>query len=209
MQVFLITLVTLFILTFIIWRLSSQRYRLPCPSFLSWLVELENPFAKENQSAQIIKHLKLKEDTCIADIGCGPGRVTIPLSKCIGKNAKLVAIDVQKEMLGKIRKKEPNLSNVELRQARLGEGKLEENKYDYILLVNVLGEIPDQKSALEEIFKALKPDAILSLTETIFDPHFQSQKKVQELTQSIGFKTINVFGKWYSYTAQLTAVKFK
>ncbi len=84
---------------------------------------------------------------------------------------------------------------------------MERNKYDRILLVNVLGEIPDQRSTLEEIFKALKPGALLSITETIFDPHYQSQNEVKKLTNSVGFASSANFGKWYSYTSHFTADK--
>jgi len=41
------------------------------------------------------------------------------------------------------------------------------------VLVTVLGEVPDREAALREIFDALKPGGILSVTEIIFDPHFQ------------------------------------
>lgn len=168
---------------------------------------MDNPFAKENRSANIIGHLDLESAINIADIGCGPGRVTIPLSKKLQSGSTLVAIDIQNEMLEKVKRKATDIENIEFRQGALGDGILEKNKYDYILLINMLGEIPKVKDALEESFHALKPGGILSITETIFDPHYQRIRTLEKITSNIGFQKKQFFGKWYSYTAHFIAEK--
>lgn len=206
MTYFIFSIIILIILS-VVWRLSSKRYVIPCPSYLSWMVEMDNPFAKENRSANIIGHLDLESAINIADIGCGPGRVTIPLSKKLQSGSTLVAIDIQNEMLEKVKRKATDIENIEFRQGALGDGILEKNKYDYILLVNMLGEIPEAKDALEESFHALKPAGILSITETIFDPHYQRIRTLEKITSNIGFQKKRFFGKWYSYTAHFIAEK--
>ena len=60
-----------------------------------------------------------------------------------------------------------NVANVRFVQAGLGEGKLPEAAFDRELLCTVLGEILDREAALAEIFKALKPGGILSVTEVL------------------------------------------
>ena len=60
-------------------------------------------FAKENRSVSIINHLDLEHVKHIADIGCGPGRVSMPLSKKLKLESTLVAIDLQSEMLNKVK----------------------------------------------------------------------------------------------------------
>ena len=206
-------MITFFIITisliaiFVLWNLASKRYVIPCPSYLAWIVEIDNPFAKENQSSSIISHLELKEGMHIADIGCGPGRISAPLSYTLLANSHLLAVDIQASMLEKAKQKLHVSQNIEFRQGSLGEGILEKNTYDYILLVNVLGEIPNQSKALQEAFKALKPGGILSITETIFDPHYQRLKSLEKMMQSVGFQKKQVYGKWYSYTAHFVAKK--
>ncbi len=56
------------------------------------------------------------------------------------------------------------------------------------MLVSVLGEIPHQVAALQELYAALKPGGILSITEVIFDPHFQSRERVGRFLETIGFR---------------------
>jgi ubiquinone/menaquinone biosynthesis C-methylase UbiE len=72
--------------------------------------------------------------------------------------------------------------------------------YDRAMLVTVLGEIPEQEAALQEIYQALKPGGILSVTEVIFDPHFQSRESVQRVAGRVGFREAGFFGKRLAYT---------
>jgi len=195
----------IFIVIFFIWRLSSRRYTLPCPTWLAWMVELDNPFSKINRAATIIKNLDLKPGMTVLDIGCGPGRVTIPLARELGPTGHIIAMDIQAGMLEKVQAKArtENLTNISFLHAGIGENKLEHNKFDRVLLVTVLGEIPDQKIALQEIFNTLKPGGILSITEIVFDPHFQRQSTILKLTGSLGFKEKNRFGNSIAFTLNL------
>jgi ubiquinone/menaquinone biosynthesis C-methylase UbiE len=169
----------LLLLIGIVWRLASRGRSLPCPVWLRWFVELDNPFTQTNRAAVIIEHLDLEPNMAVLDVGSGPGRVAVPLAERV-RNGEVVALDIQEGMLRRAREKaqNANISNIRFVQAGAGEGQLERNHFDRALLVAVLGEIPDQQAALREIFDALKPGGVLSVTEVIFDPHFQSRHKV-------------------------------
>ena len=84
-----------------------------------------------------------------------------------------------------------------------GDGALDKAQFDRALLITVLGEIPDRAKALEEIFEALKPGGVLSITEIAFDPHFQRQSTVRKLAQRTGFREKAVFGNAIAYTMHL------
>ena len=43
-------------------------------------------------------------------------------------------------------------------------------------------------------------DGILSITEIIFDPHFQRQSTVRKIAQQTGFRETAVFGNSIAYT---------
>ena len=198
-------LIGLGLLTALIWRFTSRRHSLPCPIWLRWLVELDNPFTKTNRANVIIQHLNLHSGMKVLDIGCGPGRLTIPVAKQIGPQGEVVAIDIQAGMLRRAQEKAKaaHLSNIRFLQVGVGEGKLERNRYDRALMVTVLGEIPDRKTALQEIFETLTPGGILSVTEVIFDPHFQGRGTVRELAAAVGFKEQVCFGNRLSFTMNL------
>lgn len=189
----------------VIWRLVSNRQELPCPSWLGWMVELDNPFTRVNRAEVIIEHLALAPSMRVLDAGCGPGRLTLPLAEAVGPQGQVLAMDVQAKMLARVREKAQaaGLQNVEFLEAGLGQGKLREGYFDRATLVTVLGEIPDQAAALQEIYKALKPGGVLSVTEIIFDPHFQRAETVLRVAEAAGFHKANSFGKRLAYTMHL------
>jgi len=183
------------------WRLSSRRRSLPCPVWLRWLVELDNPFTKTNRAAFIVGTLGLAEGMTVLDAGCGPGRLTLPLARAVGARGRVVALDLQPGMLGRVRAKveAAGLENVELVEAGLGEGRLPVEEFDRAVLVTVLGEIPDRAAALAELRGALKPGGILAIVEVVFDPHFQSRKAVTGLAVAAGLRERAFFGRSWAY----------
>lgn len=203
MSIFL-CLLGLLLVVFVIWRFASRRRSLPCPVWLSWLVEVDNPFAKTSRATVIVENLDLEPGMMVLDIGCGPGRVAIPIAKRVA-NGQVVAVDIQPGMLERAQAKARReaVTNIRFVQACAGEGKLERNHFDRALLVAVLGEIPDQTAALKEIFASLKPGGTLSVTETIFDPHFQSRRVVEQLASAVGFRAKRFFGNRIAFTLNL------
>jgi ubiquinone/menaquinone biosynthesis C-methylase UbiE len=204
-----LALLGLIILAVVLWGFAYRRHSLPCPVWLGWLVELDNPFAKISRADIIVEHLDLQPGMKVLDIGCGPGRLTIPLARKVGQQGQVVAVDIQPGMLRRAQDKAnaANLTNIEFQETGVGQGKLEHNQSDRALLVTVLGEIPDRQAALKEIFDALAPGGMLSVTESIFDPHYQSRNTVLRLAREAGFQEKNFFGNWIAFTINLEKPK--
>ncbi len=189
----------------IVWKLVSRRKSLPCPSWLYRMVEMENPLAKNSQAKTILAGLGVAEGMTVLDAGCGPGRVTLPLAKAVGADGKVIAVDLQKGMLDVVQRKaqQEGLAMIEFVQLPLGEGKLPAYQADRAVIAAVLGEIPQQAAALQEIFAALKPRGILAIAETIFDPHYQRKAYVLDLAQAAGFAEVAFNGNCLAYTVYL------
>lgn len=187
------------------WRFYSRRHQVPCPAWLSRAVEWNNPFAKAHKASAIIASLPLKKGIKILDIGCGPGRVLTPLAQKLSSvNGHVTGLDLQQKMLDKTsaKAKEKNLTNISLIKGDVSSLQLG-TQYDCVLMACVLGEIPVnmQKTMLENLKGHLSPGGIISITETLFDPHFQSHKKVLKLMSSSGFQEIKLLGNRIAYTA--------
>jgi len=187
--------------TFLVWRLASHRHALPCPTWLSWLVELDNPLARTNRASFIVDHIELQAGMTVLDAGCGPGRLTLPVARAVGVEGRVLAVDVQQGMLDKTLHKvtQEGLENVDFLLARLGEGMLPSANFDRALLVAVLGEIPARQQAVSEIYSALKPGGLLAVAELIFDPHYQSRKSVIGICTKVGFREKRFFGNRLAY----------
>lgn len=199
--VVVVLIIVAFALVATVWRLASRRQSLPCPVWLRWLVELDNPFAKTNRASFIVETLALSDGMTVLDAGCGPGRLTVPLARSVGPAGRVVALDIQPGMLARARARTvaAGHTNVDFVAAALGDSKLPANHFDRVVLVTVLGEIPNRAAALAELFGVLKPGGILAIVEVIFDPHFQSRKTVTELAVSTGFRERAFFGRSLAY----------
>lgn len=188
------------------WRLLSRRRSLPCPAWLIWL--LENPFTEGVAGRPLIERLKLAPGMHMLDVGCGPGRLTIPVAQAVGATGRVVGIDIQPAMVrhAQQRADAAGLQNIEIRLLDVSAGELETDHFDRALLVTVLGEIPDREGALRAIYRALKPGGFLSITEVIPDPHYQPLTTVRRLARQIGFVESAYFGNWLAYTVNLAKI---
>jgi SAM-dependent methyltransferase len=183
------------------WRFAVRRRTLPCPSWLSWM--LENPFMNTVAgSSAILNQMRLEPGMKVLDVGCGPGRMSVPAAHQVGANGLVVALDLQPAMLRRLRQKmqAEGLTNIRLLQGRADEGALAHDVFDRALLVTVLGEIPDRKAALAEIFRVLKPGGILSITEVLPDPHYQTRHSVRQFASVVGFEEGAHFGGFPAFT---------
>jgi ubiquinone/menaquinone biosynthesis C-methylase UbiE len=187
------------------WRFASRRASVPCPVWLRWLVEADNPLSGINRASVIVKRLDLQPGMKVLDLGCGPGRLTIPIAKQLGAHGEVVAVDIQGGMLRQAQKKAQaaRLTNVQFLQVSAGEGKLPRSQFDRAVLVTVLGEIVDREAALQEVFDSLKPGGFLSVTETVLDPHFQTRGAVLRLARTAGFVEKAFYGSRFSFTLNL------
>src|SRR5262249_1243723 len=83
----------------------SRRWSVPCQVWLRWLVELDNPFSKTNRAATIIERLHLQPGMVVLDVGCGPGRLAVPIAQHVGQQGTVVAMDIQPGMLQRAEEK--------------------------------------------------------------------------------------------------------
>jgi ubiquinone/menaquinone biosynthesis C-methylase UbiE len=81
----------------------SHRQNLPCPVWLRWLVEIDNPFTKTNRAKFIVETLALSAGMTVLDGGCGPGRLTVPLARGMRPGGRIVALDIQPRMIERAR----------------------------------------------------------------------------------------------------------
>lgn len=193
------------VLAVVSWQLASRGYWPTFPVWLRWLVELDNPFARANRAGVIVSQLELQPGMAVLDVGCGPGRLTIPVAKEVGPQGTVMAIDLQPGMLRRTKQKAEaaQLSNITYLRTRVGDGELMIDPVDRALLVTVLGEMSNQSAALRQIFDVLKPGGILSVTETVFDPHYVRRENVLQLATDVGFHEKACFGNRLAFTLHL------
>ncbi len=98
----------------------------------------------------------------IADVGCGDGRYSLELLKCLGDNCYLYCIDFNENMLKHLKDylTEQNTLNFCVRPGDANKLPLENDSMDCIVTFNAIHHFEIQKF-LEEIFGSLKDDGHL------------------------------------------------
>ncbi|WP_246581541.1 class I SAM-dependent methyltransferase [Echinicola shivajiensis] len=107
----------------------------------------------------------------LLDIGCGGGNYTLKMLTKIG-NLNCTMVDLSKPMLDKAfeRVSQKTNNNVTILQGDIREVALPENYYDIILAGAVLHHLRDDKdweTTFNKLFKLLKPDGCLMISDLI------------------------------------------
>jgi ubiquinone/menaquinone biosynthesis C-methylase UbiE len=122
---------------------------------------------KEENPTKLLEVLQIKEGDVVADIGAGSGYYTFRLAEKVGPKGKVIAEDIQKEMLDIIRDRmeKKKVSNVEPLLGTITDPKLPEKGVDLILLVDVYHEFDHPYEMTEAMVKGLKPGGRLVFVE--------------------------------------------
>jgi ubiquinone/menaquinone biosynthesis C-methylase UbiE len=189
------------VLLAVIGLLRQRRHPIPHPPRLTFLIE--NPVVGAFVGPErLIERLDLTPGMRVLDAGCGPGRLTIPLARAVGPGGEVVALDGQRGMLQKLAKRleAEGVTNVRPLRAGLGEGALRERGFDRVILAMVLGEVRNRGAAVRELYAALKPGGILSVTEIFGDPDHRRPATVRREVEAAGFRLARRFGGFPAYT---------
>ncbi len=129
---------------------------------------LERPEREEEERlTTLVKLLKLKPGMAVADLGAGSGVISILMAREVGNDGKVLAIDIQKEMLELLGDKLSRIGvkNVELVQGTEKSPKLDPDSVDLALMVDVYHEFKFPFEMIEELSKALKPGGRVAFVE--------------------------------------------
>jgi ubiquinone/menaquinone biosynthesis C-methylase UbiE len=129
----------------------------------------------------------------VIDVGCGPGWFAVPMAKMVGDGGKVVAVDLQPQMLEMVGRRAAKVgvaARIELHKCepdRLGIA----TQADFALVFAMLHEVPDQRRLLTEIHACLKPGGKLLLAEPpihVTRKKFADEKAVAE---QVGFSVVS------------------
>ncbi len=149
-----------------------------------WLERPERE--KEEASSKMIDALQLQPGQVVADIGAGTGRLTLMMAEKVGKEGKVLAVDVQQEMLDliSVKLKQRQIKNVELVRGTQKSPKLQKNSFDLALFVDVYHEFVYPYEMMLEISKAMKVGGRIVLVEFRKEDESVQIKLVHKMTEA-------------------------
>ena len=139
-------------------------------SFMFKLMDIFYPFEKR------IRNFGIKEGYTVIDYGCGPGRYLKRVSRLVGENGRLYAVDIHKLAIKAVKKKieKYNLKNVEPVFADGYSCDINEHTADMIYVLDAFHMIIEPTAFLKELHRLLKKDGFL-----IIDDGHQSRNKTK------------------------------
>ncbi len=138
---------------------------------------------------KILKSL-IRPGMTVLDLGCGPGFFTIEIAKMLNGTGKVIAADLQEEMLENIKGKISGTlleNKIELHKCEADRIGLK-CKVDFILAFYVVHEIKDHNKLFEELKEILKPDGKLCIVEPAFHVSLNNFEEMIGKLMKAGFE---------------------
>jgi ubiquinone/menaquinone biosynthesis C-methylase UbiE len=153
---------------------------------------IDPPFRRLLHDPQKIVGPYMKSGMTVIDVGCGVGWFSIPMAKMVGAHGKVIAVDLQRQMLDMLRRRAEKAgvaTRIEMHQCeqdRLGI----RSEADFALVFAMLHEVPNQRRLLDEIHDCLKRGGNLLLAEPPI--HVSGKKFANEvaIAKEVGFRMV-------------------
>ena len=160
----------------------------------SWKIAfaLDNPIRMLIHNPQKILGEYIEPGQIVLDVGCGSGTFSLAIAKMVGESGKVIAVDIQEEMLQILRKKaaQQGLESIIVTHKsdpdRLGISE----KVDFALAFYMVHEVPDAEAFLKEIASVLKPKGKLLVVEPKIHVSATAFEKTIEVARHAGLSPI-------------------
>jgi cyclopropane fatty-acyl-phospholipid synthase-like methyltransferase len=122
---------------------------------------------REEECSTLLKVLRVQPGDTVCDMGCGNGFYSLKLAKLVGENGKVLAVDIQPEMLTLLKERAAaeDIKNIEEVLGTETDPKLTDASVDLMLLVDVYHEFSRPAEMLQAIRRSLKPTGRVALVE--------------------------------------------
>jgi ubiquinone/menaquinone biosynthesis C-methylase UbiE len=166
-----------------------------------WLIRPQRE--QEENVSESFEQLGQRPGMTVVDLGCGNGFWTLPMAREVGQAGRVLAVDIQREMLQKLklRGEQQKRTNIELILGKVNDPRLPVAEVDMVLMVDVYHEFSHPESMLWSIRRALKPEGVVALLEyreedpevPIKPRHKMSKHQISKEYRANGFKLVREY----------------
>ncbi|MDW8394761.1 MAG: methyltransferase domain-containing protein [Anaerolineae bacterium] len=181
-------------------RWATRRAALITPPVFAPL--LSSRLRLRYRSPQALLRLLAPEPTWVVlDAGCGNGAFALPLAPHV---REVHAVDVQPAMLCALQRRleAHRVDNIQARLAPLTHLPYPDAVFDAALLISVLPMVHDRAGVLSELWRVLKPGAVLLVGEDWLEPEYVPERTARAWVTAAGFLAVAAERRWLSYTVK-------
>ena len=123
--------------------------------------------AAEERSDDLVKALAIPEGATVADLGAGTGYFTWRLAERVGPKGKVIAVDIQQQMLNVAAEtvKQHRLVNVDYVRGSDTDPKLPQRSLDMVFIAHSYHEFAQPEAMMDAVRRSLKPGGRLVIVE--------------------------------------------
>jgi ubiquinone/menaquinone biosynthesis C-methylase UbiE len=154
---------------------------------------------------RVVDSLGATPDARVLEIGCGPGYFSPTVAQAVPRG-EVVLADLQREMLSLARDRVSAFDHARLVQLDATQLPFADASFDAVLVVFVLGEVPERDRCLSEIRRVLRPGGVLLFVESRRDSDFIRRADLRALVEPHGFELDRFRGWSWEYSARFLAV---
>lgn len=125
-----------------------------------WVADFDDPARDAWQKPEdVIASMQLEPGMRVADVGAGTGYFEARLSRAVGPQGSVLALDIEPDMVRYLgeRAQREQLANVKAQLARGDDPGLAPESVDRVLIVDTWHHIPDRTAYAAKLRAALKP----------------------------------------------------
>ena len=126
-----------------------------------------------------LTQVRLQEGNIVLDLGSGAGIDAFRASKLVGEKGKVIGVDATPEMIWKARElaNKYGYTNVDFRLGEVEHLPVESGSVDLAISNCVLNLVPDKALAFEEIYRVLKPDGRIAISDIVATKKLDDQQR--------------------------------
>ena len=139
-----------------------------CPWWVGYL--LASPLRKLAQDPHKLLAPFVKDGMTVVEPGPGMGFFTLELTRLVGQQGRVIAIDVQPKMLRALAKRARKVNlydRLDLREPKGESMNVDDlaGRVDFVLAAAVVHELPNAALFFQEMHRALKPHGLIAFSE--------------------------------------------
>lgn len=160
-----------------------------CPWWFGYT--FDNPLRRLVHDPEEILGDFVEPGQTVVDVGCGLGYFSIALAKIVGPSGKVIALDIQSQMIQRAKRRAEShrvANRIDFRLCNASKLGVK-GPVDFVLAFWVVHEVADRKNLLIEVRSFLKSRGQLLIAEPKGHVSASRFAETVELARNVGFET--------------------